>query len=75
MKAKDMVRGKTYRTLESPRPYEVFEFGYVGGTDLMIVHPPGEPGMQSCWGLSPETEVEEVSDPARETDPDPDDLL
>ena len=60
MKAMYMIKGQTYRFSDKPTT-EVFEFSGVGSTGLMIVHPPGEPDMQSSWCLKPDDEVEPAS--------------
>jgi hypothetical protein len=45
MNIDDMQPGKLYRV---ERVTEPMEFAYVGATGLAIMHPPGEPDMQSA---------------------------
>ena len=58
MNASEMIAGKRYRLNTGT----VIEFSHVGGTGLMIVHPPGEPDMQSTFAIKPTEQVEEVAE-------------
>lgn len=40
---------------------EFAEFSRIGGTDLAIFHPPGEPDMQSSWAIDPKFVVREAT--------------
>lgn len=46
MNAKDLIPGEIYRMM---RTGELAEFSRISASGFAIFHPPGEPGMQSCW--------------------------
>jgi hypothetical protein len=58
LKASDLIEGKQY-VLDDGK---TVEFAYLGGTGKAIVHPPGEPDMQSSMAVEPE-ELYEVGAP------------
>ena len=58
MNASEMETGKKYLLLSG----EVVEFSRIGSTGFVIVHAPGEPDMQSCWGIEPDETVVEFTD-------------
>lgn len=64
MKAAQMVKGRHYQ-IGPYRDSEVVELSFVNyETGLVIVHPPGEPDMQSCFGVQPDLQVFEVHQPS-----------
>jgi hypothetical protein len=58
MTAADMKFGHTYRLLKDGK---IVVLGYISDTGSIIVHPPGEPDMQSSFVVTPNEECEEVS--------------
>lgn len=58
MQAKDMIEGGLYRLSKDK---QIVEFSRVGGTGYYIVHPPGEPDMQSSFGIKGDEECESVT--------------
>ncbi len=48
MKPHELVPGRLYVDRG-----EIVEFSRIGGTGKAIVHPPGEPDMQSSWAIDP----------------------
>lgn len=58
MKKEDLIEGRIYRLDNG----NVVEFGYWGQKDYAVMHPPGEPGMQSSIAVKAEDVVEEVTD-------------
>ena len=48
MKLSGLVPGRLYKL----RGGEIAEFAYIGQTGFAIFHPPGEPGMQSSFGVA-----------------------
>ena len=48
MKASDLIPGQQYNFNG-----KLYEFAYIGGTGLAIIHPPGEPDMQSSTAVEP----------------------
>lgn len=59
-----LVQGKQY-VLDG----KIVEFAYMGGTGKAIVHPPGDPDMQSSTAVDP-SELHEVGTvPLREDEP------
>ena len=57
MRAEELIPGKIYRTKSG----DVAEFSRIGGTGLAVMHPPGEPDIQSCWAVDPSVIVVEVA--------------
>jgi len=51
MKIEDMKPGKLYRVTRIDTPQV---FSHASATGHAILHAPGEPGMQSCFAVSPE---------------------
>lgn len=56
IKAKDMKPDRLYRMQDG----EIVVYSRIGGTGLVIVHPPEDPDMQSSSALDPDYLVEEV---------------
>jgi hypothetical protein len=56
-----MVKGRLYR-IGPYRDSEIVEFSNCSETGYVIVHPPGEPDMQSCFGLRADEQVFEVQE-------------
>lgn len=63
MIARNMLENRLYKRMIPCASDEAvpFEFSHVSGDGKWaIVHPEGEPDMQSCWGIPVDTEVEEI---------------
>ena len=57
MDARDMEPGQLYRLPDG----DVVEFSAIGLAGLVIVHPPGEPDMQSSYCIDPAVKVAKVA--------------